>query len=85
MNPLNVSLSMNVFQMRGMAFIPDNVKPGGGESLYFSFSDSHNQSMLSTIFLAGFEPGSSALQADATTTAPCHQGPVLDSRKTYAR
>jgi hypothetical protein len=27
MNLLNESLSMNVFQMWGMAFIPDNVKP----------------------------------------------------------
>jgi hypothetical protein len=27
MNCLNKSLSMNVFQVRGMAFIPDNEKP----------------------------------------------------------
>jgi hypothetical protein len=27
MNLLNESLSMNVFQMRGIAFIPENVKP----------------------------------------------------------
>jgi hypothetical protein len=27
MNWLSESLSMNVFQMRGIAFIPDNVKP----------------------------------------------------------
>jgi hypothetical protein len=26
-NLLNESLSMNVFEMRGIAFIPDNVKP----------------------------------------------------------
>jgi hypothetical protein len=28
MNLQNESLSMNVFQMRGIAFIPDNAKPG---------------------------------------------------------
>jgi hypothetical protein len=30
MNLLNESLSMNVFHRRGIAFIPDNVKPDMG-------------------------------------------------------
>jgi hypothetical protein len=40
MNLLNESLSMNVFQMRGIAFISDNVKPDiDGESDAMTYSD----------------------------------------------
>jgi hypothetical protein len=39
MNLLNESLSMNIFQMWGMTFIPDNIKPGtDGESYAETYS-----------------------------------------------